>query len=90
MINQTRKALAAYFTHGWFLEGERPTRDVSSARESPKLLGTLTDEGETFFVEYESNFTSEVTIQFLQALQQEFGEKSQWSSTMRRTSRRTP
>jgi hypothetical protein len=74
-IDQTRKALAAYLTHGWFPEGERPTRDVSGARESLKLLGALTDQGETFFVECESNFNSEVTIQLLQALQQEFGEK---------------
>ena len=48
---------------------------MSDARESLKLLGALTDEGETFFIECKSNFTSRVTIQFLQALQQEFGEK---------------
>jgi hypothetical protein len=48
---------------------------VSGARESLKLLGALTDQGETFFVECESNFNSKVTIHFLQALQQEFGEK---------------
>lgn len=59
----------------WFPKGERPTRDVSGAWESLKLLGALTDQGETFFVEYKSNFKSGVTIQFLQALQQEFGEK---------------
>ena len=74
-IDQTRKAVRTYLTHGWFQEGERPTLPVSGAWNSVKLLGALTDQGETTFFECESNFTSEVTIHLLQALQQEFGEK---------------
>lgn len=74
-VDQTRKAVAAYLTHGWFREGERPTLPASGAWESVKLLGALTDHGETQFFECESNFTGEVTIHLLQALQQEFGEK---------------
>ena len=74
-VDQTRKAVTAYLTHGWFREGERPTLPVSGAWDSVKLLGALTDQGETRFFECESNFTSEVTIHLLQALQQEFGEK---------------
>jgi hypothetical protein len=57
-IDQTREALAAYLTHGWFPEGERPTRDVLGARESLKSLGVLTDEGETFFAKCESSFSA--------------------------------
>ena len=40
-----------------------------------KQLGALTDRNETTFFECEGNFTSEVTIHLLRALQQEFGEK---------------
>ena len=70
-----RKAVRTYLTRGWFREGERPTPSVSGAWDSVKLLGALTDQGETTFFECESNFTSDVTIHLLQALQQEFGEK---------------
>ena len=48
---------------------------MSGAWESLKLLGALTDRGETVFLECESNFTSTVTIHLLRALQDEFGEK---------------
>jgi hypothetical protein len=74
-VDQTRKAVATHLIHGWFPEGERPTLPVSGAWESVKLLGALTDRGETRFFDCESNFTAEVTIHLLQALQQEFGEK---------------
>lgn len=39
-----------------------------------KLLGAVTDGGETFFAEVTDSFTSAVTIRFLKALQEEFGD----------------
>ena len=48
---------------------------MSGTCDSVKLLGALTDRNETTFFECEGNFTSEVTIHLLRALQQEFGEK---------------
>lgn len=54
--------------------GERPTVPVSASREGVNLLGALTDEGETLFLECGGSFTSDVTIHLLQVLQSEFGE----------------
>ena len=55
--------------------GERPTLPVSGKWESLKLLGAVSDTGETFFLPCEGNFNSETTIKWLGALQKEFGEK---------------
>lgn len=40
-----------------------------------KLLGGITDEGETFYPPCEDNFTSCLTVRLLDAFQTEFGEK---------------
>jgi hypothetical protein len=48
---------------------------VSGAWESLKLLGGITDDGETFYLPCEDNFTSDLTVRLLDALQTEFGEK---------------
>lgn len=40
-----------------------------------KLLGAVSDEREFFATEVNDRFTSDVTIRFLRALQDEFGEK---------------
>lgn len=43
--------------------------------DSIKLLGAVSDTGETFFLPCEENFNSDTTIRLLDALQTEFGEK---------------
>ena len=48
---------------------------MSGAWGSLKLLGGVTDDGETFYLPCEDNFTADVTIRLLEALQMEFGEK---------------
>jgi len=45
-----------------------------SGYKSVKLLGAVTGGGETFFAEFTDSFTSAMTIRFLKALQEEFGE----------------
>lgn len=42
--------------------------------EGVKLLGALAETGETFFAPVADSFKSDVTIRFLKALQEEFGE----------------
>lgn len=73
-IDQNRQELAN-LVYAWFPEGERPTLPVSGAWESLKLLGGVTDAGETFFLPCEDNYTSDLTIRLLDALQTKFGEK---------------
>ena len=48
---------------------------MSGAWGSLKLLGCVTDDGETLYLPCEDNFTSDLTIRLLDALQTEFGEK---------------
>lgn len=74
-IDQFRKSVGADLTYAWFPIGERPTVDVSASRDGINLLGALTEDGETMFLECNGSFTKEVTVQFLQALQARFGEK---------------
>jgi hypothetical protein len=61
--------------YAWVPEGERPTLLVTGTWESLKLLGGVTDDGGTFFLPCEDNFTSDLTIRLLDALQTKFGEK---------------
>lgn len=75
VIDQTRRRLQTDLGHGWFKRGERAILEVSEQWEATKLLGALSEHGETKFYRCQSNFTSEVTIHFLQALQKDFGEK---------------
>jgi hypothetical protein len=61
--------------YAWFPEGERPSLPVTGAWDSIKLLGAVSDSGETFFLPCAENFNSDTTIRLLDALQTEFGEK---------------
>ena len=58
-----------------FPEGERPSLPVTGAWDSIKLLGAVSDTGESFFLPCEENFNNDTTIRLLDALQTEFGEK---------------
>jgi len=75
VVDQTRKGVKTALGYGWFKQGERPTIDVSGGWQTAKLLGAVTETGESRYFRCSSNFTSEVTIHLLQALQREFGEK---------------
>ncbi len=59
----------------WFPEGERPSLPVTGKWDNIKLLGAVSDAGETFFLPCEESFNSDTTIRLLNALQTEFGEK---------------
>jgi len=67
--------VGADLVYAWFPVNERPTVDVSASHEGINLLGTLTETGETMFLECTGSFIKEVTIQPLQALQSKFGEE---------------
>ncbi|WP_234403471.1 IS630 family transposase [Halarchaeum acidiphilum] len=73
-IDQTRQDLSTLI-YAWFPEGERPSLPVTGAWDSIKLLGAVSDSGETFFLSCAENFNSDTTIRLLDALQTEFGEK---------------
>jgi transposase len=46
-----------------------------SGSNAAKFLDAVSDDGRTFFSEVNSRFTSDVTVHFLQALQNEFGDR---------------
>jgi transposase InsO family protein len=48
---------------------------VTGAWDSIKLLGAVSNTGETFFLPCAENFNSDTTIRLLDALQTKFGEK---------------
>jgi hypothetical protein len=73
-IDQTRQVLSTLI-YAWFPKGERPSLPVTGKWDSIKLLGAVSDAGETFFLPCEENFNSDTTIRLLDALQTEFGEK---------------
>lgn len=73
-IDQLRKTVGADLTYAWFPIDERPTIDVTASREGINRLGALTEHGETLFLESNGSFTKEITVRFLQTLQEEFGE----------------
>jgi hypothetical protein len=60
--------------NAWFPEGERISLPYWKTYEGVKLLGALSENGETFFAPVADSFTSDVTIRFLKALQAQFGE----------------
>lgn len=74
-IDQFRKTVGADLTYASFPVAERPTVDVSAARDGINFLGARSDEGNTSFLECNRSFTTEVRVRFLQILQAEFGEK---------------
>jgi len=73
-VDQTRQVLSKLI-YAWFPEGERPSLPVTGKWKSIKLLGAVSDSGETFFLPCEVNFNSDTTIRLLDALQTKFGEK---------------
>ena len=73
-VDQTRKSVGCDLYNAWFPEGERIPLPYWKTYEGVNLLGALPETGETFFTPVANSFTSEVTIQFLRALQTEFGE----------------
>lgn len=75
MIDQTRRRLKTNLGRGWFKRGVRAVVEVAEQWEATNLLGAITEHGETIFYQSESNFTSEVTIHFFRALQEELGEE---------------
>jgi transposase InsO family protein len=62
-------------TYAWFPKGEPPSLPVTGAWDSIKLLGAVSDSGETFFLPCAKKFNSDTTVRLLDALQTEFGEK---------------
>ena len=75
VIDQTRRRLKTNLGRGWFKRGSRAIVKVAEQWEATNLLGALSETGQTRFFQSESNFNSEVTIHFLRALQEEFGER---------------
>jgi transposase len=73
-IDQLRKTVGADLTYAWFPIDERPAIGVSASRDGINLLGALTEHGETLFLECNDSFTKEVTVRFLQTLQEKFGK----------------
>lgn len=74
-IDQTRKSLGCDLYRAWFPAGDRTTLPYWSESEAITFLGAVSDTQETFFAEVSDRFTSDITVHFLQALQDEFGEK---------------
>jgi len=74
-IDQTPQVLSTLI-YAWFPEGKRPTLPMTGKWDSIKLLGTVSDADETFFLPCEKNFNSDATIWLLDALQKEFSEKN--------------
>ena len=72
---QFRKSVGADLAYAWFPVGERPTVDVSASRSGINLLGPVTEDGETMFLECDGPFTKEVTVRFLETLQTKSGEE---------------
>lgn len=73
-IDQTRKTVGCDLYRAWFPSGARVPLPYWKTYDSVKLLGALTESGETFVTEVADAFTSDVTVRFLRALQTEFGD----------------
>ena len=67
--------MGADLTYGWFPVGKRTTVEVSADRDGINLLGAMTDDGETLFLECGGSFTGAVTTHFLEVLTDAFGEE---------------
>ena len=66
-MDQTRQVLSTLI-YAWFPEGDRPSLPVTGAWDSSKLLGAVSDSGETFVLSCAENFNSDTTIRLLDAL----------------------
>jgi hypothetical protein len=69
---------------------EKAGDEVSGAWDSMKLLGALTDQGETTFFECESNFTVKLRFTCYRHCSKSSARKLRSYCIMLRTSRRTP
>lgn len=74
-MDQTRKTVGCDLYRAWFPEGERVKLPFWRRSNGIKLLGAVTEDNDFFAIEVSDTFTSEVTIRFLEALQDEYGEK---------------
>lgn len=75
-VDQTRKTVGCELYHSWFPCGQRVKLPFwEHSKKGVKLLGAVSDDCELFATEVVDRFTSEITIRFLRALQDEFGEK---------------
>lgn len=83
-IDQTRKAVGCTLYRAWFPESERVSLPYWKTYENIKLLGTLTEIGDTFFIPVADSFTSDVMILFLKALQTNLVNIFTLSSIMQR------
>lgn len=75
VTDRTRKAVGCDLYRAWFPVGGRVRLPDWRTYERVRLLGPITEDGETFFTEVADSFNSDVTIRLLQALQYKFGEK---------------
>lgn len=73
-IDQTRKTVGCDLYRAWFPQGERIPLPYWSESDAIKLLGAVSEDGETVFSEVNGRFTSDVTVHYLQALQDELGD----------------
>lgn len=73
-MDQTRKAVGCELYRAWFPQGKRTPLPYWKTYEGVNLLGAVTEDGESFFTEVADSFNSDVTVRFLRALQDEFGE----------------
>lgn len=74
-IDQTRKTIGCDLYRSWFPCGERVNLPFWRRSDGIKLLGAVSDENEFFTTGVVDRFTSDVTVRFLRALQDEFGQK---------------
>lgn len=74
-VDQTRKTVGCDLYRAWFPKGERVKLPYWRRSTGIKLLGAVSERREFFATEIAETFTSEVTIEFLRTLQDEFGEK---------------
>lgn len=75
VTDRTRKAVGCDLYRAWFPVGGRVRLPDWRTYERVRLLGPITEDGETFFTEVADSFNSDVTIRLLQPLQYKFGEK---------------
>lgn len=74
-VDQTRKTVGTISITRGFLAQSASNFLFENIQKSVKLFGAVSDDRELFVTEVVDRFTIEITIRFLRALQDEFGEK---------------
>lgn len=74
-VDQSSKYVGTVDRRGWYPVGSAPRRPVWNARTKVTTLGAVTHEGESLYLSTEEYLTAEHSIELLQALVEEFGEK---------------